>query len=167
MIFKIVPRLRLNRGTILGVPFSGRLGTPNPDTRFCTTHFHSFSTHVFYSLCSHFLCSHFLFTSTHFTPFTPITRPTTSHSPHPLLLLLLLLCYGAHLVFSSGTVSSRSTRRAEHAPSGARAERSTRRAEHSTEAAQKLCGSSAHPQLRSTLQKLAHSPIQRFFTLVM
>ena len=152
MIFKIVPRLRLNRGTILGVPFTGRLGTPNPDTRFCTTHFHSFSTHVFYSLCSHFLCSHFLFTSTHFTPFTPITRPTTSHSPHSLLLLLLLLlCYGVHLVFSSGTVSSRSTRRAEH----------------STEAAQKLCGSSAHPQLRSTLQKLAHSPIQRFFTLVM
>ena len=58
--------------------------------------------------------THFLFS--HFTPLTPITRSTTSHSPHSLLMLL---CYGAHLVFSSGTVSSRSTRRAEHAPSGA------------------------------------------------
>ena len=105
-------------------PFREDSGLPTLTLAFTlTTHFHSFSTHVFYSLCSHFLCSHFLFTSTHFTPFTPITRPTTSHSPHSLLLLLLLvlllLCYGAHLVFSSGTVSSRSTRRAEHAPSGA------------------------------------------------
>ena len=41
----------------------------------------------------------------------PVLSPTTSHFPHPLLLLLLLLCYGAHLVFSSGTVSSRSTPR--------------------------------------------------------
>ena len=58
MIFKIVPRLRLNRGTILGVPFSGRLGTPNPDTRFCNLDFtlltykahSSHSSHSLYTL---------------------------------------------------------------------------------------------------------------------
>ena len=35
-----------------------------------------------------------------------------SHFIH--FIMLLLLCYGAHLVFWSGTVSSRNTRRAEH-----------------------------------------------------
>ena len=39
--------------------------------------------------------------STHFTHFTHF-------------ILLLLLCYGAHLVFWSGAVSGRNTRRAEH-----------------------------------------------------
>ena len=48
----------------------------------------------------------------------------------------LLLCYGAHLVFWSGTVSSRNTRRAEHP----------------AEARQKLRESSAHLQLCSKLQ---------------
>ena len=51
-------------------------------------------------------------------------------------IMLLLLCYGAHLVFWSGTVSSRNTHRAEHP----------------AEARQKLRESSAHLQLCSKLQ---------------
>ena len=57
-----------------------------------------------------------------------------SHFLH--FIMLLLLCYGAHLVFWSGTVSSRNTRRAEHP----------------AEARQKLRESSAHLQLCSKLQ---------------
>ena len=126
MIFKIVPRLRLNRGTILGVPFSGRLGTPNPDTRFCTyfcTYSHFF-THVFYSLHSYFThlqryrCAGTRSTAVSSTlkirmrNFRILFSTPFSHIIH--FILLLLLCYGAHLVFWSGAVSGRNTRRAEH-----------------------------------------------------
>ena len=48
-------------------------------------------------------------------PLLPLTLHLThTTSTHFFLLLLLLLCYGAHLVCSSGTVSSRNSRRAEH-----------------------------------------------------
>ena len=76
MIFKIVPRLGgLNRGTILGVPFSGRLGTPNPDTRFYT--YNSLSL-IFYSL--YFTC----FGPTHSPLYTPIAYVPILFSLHAL-----------------------------------------------------------------------------------
>ena len=71
----IVPRLRLNRGTILGVPFSGRLGTPNPDTRFYT--YNSLSL-IFYSL--YFTC----FGPTHSPLYTPIAYVPILFSLHAL-----------------------------------------------------------------------------------
>ena len=152
MIFKIVPRLGgLNRGTILGVPFSGRLGTPNPDTRFCTstllyldftfylltfTHF-LLTTKQFYSLLLIFYSLYPL--SFHFTYFTHFT-----HFIHLLTLLLthfivlLLLCYGAHLAS-----------RAARFRAGTRAEWSTpqKLGESSAKARQKLRESSAEAQL--------------------
>ena len=86
-------------GAGLGVPFSGRLGTPNPGTRFCTyswlyytllrlyiltTHFYSFSTHyqAIQLTFTHFLLLYPL--SFHFSYFTHFTRFI-----HLLTLLLL------------------------------------------------------------------------------
>ena len=177
MIFKIVPRLRLNRGTILGVPFSGRLGTPNPDTRFYTytlTLLYLFRSHSLPTLYPHRLRPNPLLTSR--TPFhllpgppPPIpshphrlrpTPPPTPHSPLPPLPAPpppiphtpCCCCYAAERTSFS---------RAARFRAGTRAKRSTPRKLRG-----KLRGSSAHPQLRSTLQKLLRSPIRCFFTLV-
>ena len=160
----------------VGVLLWGRLGTPNPDTRFYT--YNSLSL-IFYSL--YFTC----FGPTHSPLYTPIAYvpilfslhalhsisypvhhhplpltptayiqlhvplPTLHFLPYPLHHLPLhTLPAAAAMLRSAPRVLERHGFEQEHAPSGTRAERSTRRAEHSTEAAQKLCGSSAHPQLR-------------------
>ena len=142
----IVPRLRLNRGTILGVPFSGRLGTPNPDTRFCTstllyldftfylltfTHF-LLTTKQFYSLLLIFYSLYPL--SFHFTYFTHFT-----HFIHLLTLLLTLLCCCCYAMGLTSLLERRGFE-PKHAPSGA-----PRRS--SAKARQKLRESSAEAQL--------------------
>ena len=120
MIFKIVPQLRLNRGTILGVPFSGRLGTPNPGTRLL-----------------HLLLD-----------FTLLTyKAHSSHSSHSLytLLILLVLTFFCCCCCCCYAMERTSFARAARFRVGTRAERSTPRklGGSSAKAPRKLSSSTA------------------------
>ena len=84
------------------------------------------------------------------TPHSPL--PPLPAPPPPIPHTPCCCCYAAERTSFS---------RAARFRAGTRAKRSTPRKLRG-----KLRGSSAHPQLRSTLQKLVRSPIQCFFTLV-
>ena len=154
----------------MGVPFSGRLGTPNPGTRLLHLLLHLLT--LFYS--------RFLLTAlldfTHLQRYRCAgTRSTAvsstlkirmrnsrilfstpfSHFTH--FILLLLLCYGAHLVFWSGAVSGRSTRRAEH-PAEAR----RKLGRSSAKAPRKLSSSTA---MRLAAESRSGYPLNFAFTL--
>ena len=110
-------------GAGLGVPFSGRLGTPNPGTRFLhlLTLFYSrflLTALLDFTHLQRYRCAGTRSTAVSSTlkiwmrNFRILFSTPFSHFIH--FIMLLLLCYGAHLVFWSGMVSSRNTHRAEH-----------------------------------------------------
>ena len=141
-------------------PFREDSGLPTLALAFALTH--TFFAHVFNSLLS--LLTHLLTPTlppipSHPHRFHPTLRPTP-HSPLPPLPAPpppiphtpCCCCYAAERTSFS---------RAARFRAGTLAKRSTPRKLRG-----KLRGSSAHQQLRSTLQKLVRSPIQCFFPLV-
>ena len=178
----------------VGVLLWGRLGTPNPDTRFYT--YNSLSL-IFYSL--YFTCfgpTHSpLYTPTayvpilfslhalhsisypvhhHPFPLTPtayiqlhVPLPTLHFLPYPLHHLPFpTLPAAAAMLRSAPRVLERHGFEQEHAPSGARAERSTPRKLRRSSAEAQLIHSYAARCRNYYVIKYFSSPIQCFFTLV-
>ena len=105
--------LRLYFTLLVSVPLTPHFIPPSPTSQ-SSSHFTHSIPSLTRSTTTHSLSPPPLSSnSTSHSPLSTssLTRSTASHSPHSLLLLL---CCGAHLVFSSGTVSSRNTRQAEH-----------------------------------------------------